>query len=146
MSDLANEGLDAERLAQLARRLRRAGTAIEAAVDRAATIVVDLPRPHTLTLEARRFAELPTEIALRLLGRLVAHVGDEGPIELGKLEALKLALDDAQNASDTHFRRSLAGAIVTLAGQQIIVERAPPRRRNLLTKRRPERARGAKKR
>jgi tRNA(Ile)-lysidine synthase len=146
MNALANEGLDAGRLAQLARRLRRAETAIEAAVDRAAALVSDMPRPHTVALEARRFAELPAEIALRLLGRLVAQVGDEGPVELGKLEALKSALDTAQNAGDGHFRRSLAGAIVTLARRQMIVERAPPRRRNLLTKRRPERARRAKKR
>jgi len=103
-----------------------------------------MPRPHTLALEARRFADLPAEIALRLLGRMAARVGDEGPIELGKLEALKLALDDAHNAGDGRFRRSLAGAVVTLAGPQIIVERAPPRRRNLLTKRRPERAQGVK--
>ncbi len=146
MSALADEGLDAGRLAQLARRLRRAENAIETAVDRAAALVVDMPRPHTVALEARRFAELPAEIALRLLGRLVAQAGDEGPVELGKLEALKLALDGAQSAGDGHFRRSLAGAIVTLAGSQMIVERAPPRRRNLLTKRRPERAGRAKKR
>jgi len=146
MSALADEGLDAGRLAQLARRLRRAERAIEAAVDRAATLVVDMPRPHAVALEARRFAELPAEIALRLLGRLVAQVGDEGPVELGKLEALKLALDAAQNTGDGRFRRSLAGAIVTLAGRQMIVDRAPARRRNLLTKRRPERAGRPKKR
>ncbi len=146
MSALAEEGLDAGRLAQLARRLRRAETAIEAAVDRAAALVVDMPRPHTVALEARRFAELPAEIALRLLGRLVAQVGDEGPVELGKLEALKSALDAAQSTGDGRFRRTLAGAVVTLAGRQMIVERAPPRRRNLLTKRRPERARRPKRR
>ena len=146
MRTLADEGLDAGRLAKLARRLRRAENAIEAAVDRAATLVVDMPRPDTVALEARRFAELPAEIALRLLGRLVAKVGDEGPVELGKLEALKLALDEAQNAGDGRFRRSLAGAVVTLAGRQIMVERAPPRRRILLTKRRPDQARQVKKR
>jgi tRNA(Ile)-lysidine synthase len=146
MSALADEGLDAGRLSQLARRLRRAETAIEAAVDRAAGLVVDVPRPHTVVLEARRFAELPAEIALRLLGRLVAQLGDEGPVELGKLEALKSALDAVQKTKDGHIRRSLAGAIVTLVGPQMIVERAPPRRRKLLTKRRPDRARRAKKR
>jgi tRNA(Ile)-lysidine synthase len=146
MRTLADEGLDAGRLAKLAGRLRRAENAIEAAVDRAATLVVDMPRPDTVALEARRFAELPAEIALRLLGRLVAKVGDEGPVELGKLEALKLALDEAQNAGDGRFRRSLAGAVVTLAGRQIMVERGPPRRRILLTKRRPDQARQVKKR
>ena len=75
MRALADEGLDAGRLALLARRLRRAENAIEAAVDRAATLVVDMPRPDTVALEARRFAELPAEIALRLLGRLVGQSG-----------------------------------------------------------------------
>jgi tRNA(Ile)-lysidine synthase len=146
MNALADEGLDAGRLAQLARRLRRAEIAIEAAVDRAADLVVDMPGPHAVALEARRFAALPAEIGLRLLGRVVARVGDEGPVELGKLEALKLALDGAQNTPEGHFRRTLAGAVVALAGPQMVVERAPPRRRNLLTKRRPEPARRAKKR
>jgi tRNA(Ile)-lysidine synthase len=87
---------------------------------------------------------LPAEIALRLLGRVLTNVGDEGPVELGKLEALKSALDAAQNTDIGHFRRTLAGAVVTLAGLQLVVERAPPRRRKLLTKRRPEAAGSAK--
>jgi tRNA(Ile)-lysidine synthase len=150
MSALADEGLDADRLAQLARRLRRADAAIERAVDRAAALAVELPRPYAVAIEARRLADLPAEIALRLLGRLIARVGDEGPVELGKLEALQSALqpalDAALNTGERRFRRSLAGAVVTLAGPQMIVERAPPRRRNLLTKRRPERAGRAEKR
>ena len=144
MNALAEEGLDARRLAQLARRLKRAETAIEEGVDRAmAELAVDLPS-GAFALEARRFGALPAEIALRMLGRAVAKVGDEGPVELGKLESLKSALDVAQNNGDGRFRRTLAGAVVTLRGQQVIVERAPPRRRNLLTKRRPGRASHAK--
>ena len=146
MNAFADEGLDASRLAQLARRLRRAEAAVEAAVDRAIVMAVELPTPGSVAVEARRFADLPAEIALRLLGRLVAHAGDEGPVELGKLEALKSALDAAQNTGDGRFRRTLAGALVTLAGRQIIVERAPPRRRKLLTKRGADRAGRAKRR
>jgi len=138
MDTLAGEGLDARRLAQLALRLKRAEIAIEAAVDRAvAELAVDLPS-SAVALEARRFRELPDEIALRLLGRAIATAGDEGPVELGKLESLKSALDAAQN-DDGHIRRTLAGAVVTLKGGQLIVERAPPRCRNLLTTRRPGR-------
>jgi tRNA(Ile)-lysidine synthase len=144
MGALAQEGLDARRLAQLARRLKRAEAAIEAAVDRAmAELTADLPS-GAVTLEARRFDELPAEIALRLLGRAVARAGDEGPVELGKLEALKSALEVAQNTGDRRFRRTLAGAAVTMRGHQLVVERAPPRRRSLLTKGRPGRARHAK--
>jgi tRNA(Ile)-lysidine synthase len=145
MRALAEEGLDAKRLAQLARRLKRAEGAIEVAVDRAMReLTVELSSSGSLCIEARRFADLPAEIALRVLGRAVARVGDEGPVELGKLEALKCAVDRAQTASEQRFRRTLAGAVVTLTDRQLIVERAPPRGRRVLTKRRHERAGHAK--
>jgi len=144
MGALAEEGLDASRLAQLARRLKRAESAIEAAVDRAADeFLVD--SPSSVAIERRRFADLPAEIALRLLARALTRAGDEGPVELGKLEALKNALDDAQNADNGRFRRTLAGAVVTLTDRQLIVEKAPPRRRRkVLTTRRAARASRAK--
>jgi len=134
MPALAQEGLDARRLALLARRLKRADLAIEAAVDRAEENLAVRPSGSGSSgFEASGFAQLPAEIALRLLGRAVAKAGDEGPVELAKLESLKTALDDAQNAGNARFRRSLAGALVTLAGGRIVVERAPPRRRRTLT-------------
>ena len=143
MEVLAHEGLDARRLTQLARRLKRAEAAIEAAVDCAATELA-APANGSIVIEARAFAELPAEIALRLLGRAVARTGDEGPVELGKLEALKSALDAAKNTANGRFRRTLAGAVVSLEDDQVIVERAPPRGRKLLTKRGPRRLSHAK--
>ena len=144
---LAEEGLDAAQLARLARRLKRADVAIERAVERAvAELFVELPGAPAIAIEARRFADLPAEVALRLLGLAMARVGNEGPVELGKLETLKTALDEAQNSPKNHFRRTLAGAIVTLKDPQILVERAPPRRRKALTKRRPGRPNSAKRR
>lgn len=136
MPQLAQEGLDARRLSLLALRLKRADMAIEAAVDRAE---LELALPGGVTFDAGGMARLPAEIALRLIGRAVGKAGDEGPVELGKLEALKSALDSAQNTGNG-FRRSLAGAIVTLAKGKITVETAPPRRKSgikTLTKRRP---------
>ena len=133
MPQLAAEGLDAPRLSQLARRLKRADAAIEAAVDRAhSESIADLGAPGAY--DAASFARLPAEIAMRLIGRAIARLGDEGPVELGKLEALKAALDAAQLAGNSRFRRSLAGALVTLAKGKITVERAPPRRATSLTK------------
>ena len=73
-------------------------------------------RARARAFDAAGFARLPAEIALRLLGRAVAKAGDEGPVELGKLEALKAALEAAQNSGNARFRRSLAGALVTLGG------------------------------
>jgi tRNA(Ile)-lysidine synthase len=137
MPQLAQEGLDAGRLALLALRLKRADAAIEAAVDRAVAVFhLDSGPSAAIAFDATAFSLLPAEIALRLTGRAVARLGDEGPVELGKLEALKAALDTAQKAGNGRFRRSLAGALVTLAAGKITVERAPPRRTKSLTKRR----------
>jgi tRNA(Ile)-lysidine synthase len=63
-------------------------------------------------------------VGLRLLGRAIAHVGDEGPVELGKLELVY----DSLRASPPLKRRTLAGALVSLRDEKLTVERAPPRR------------------
>ncbi len=134
MDELAREGLDARRFALLALRLKRADMAIEAVVDRAeAELAHPATAPDAIAFDATRYGTLPAEIALRLIGRAVARAGDEGPVELAKLEALKAALDVARNGGNARFRRSLAGAIVTLRTGQITVERAPPRRGRPLT-------------
>ena len=147
MGDLAREGLDTRRLSLLAQRLRRADRAIEAVVD---VVEIELARspsvPGAIILDAAGFAHLPAEIALRLLGRALARAGDEGPVELGKLEALNGALEAAQNSTNARFRRSLAGAIVTLGPREITVERAPPRRGRRLTTRRRGNAKPTKSR
>jgi len=146
MPELAREGLTAARLAQLARRLRRAHQALEAAVDRAETELSSRSSDHAMVLDAAGFARLPAEIALRLLGRIVTATGDEGPVELSKLESLNAGLKSAQNAGEPRFRRSLAGALVTLSGGKVFIERAPPRRGRALTKRGPGTARPEKSR
>lgn len=127
MPGLAAEGLHARRLATLALRMRRANAAIDrmaAAV--AARVVAD--GPGRAAIDAALFADLPEEVALRLLGRLAAVMGDEGEVELGKLETLLAALFQALSAG-VRFRRTLAGAMITLAGDRIVVERAPARRK-----------------
>jgi tRNA(Ile)-lysidine synthase len=138
MPALAREGLDARGLARLALRVRRAELTIAVAVDAARAALVPPPwRPHgPIVFETSRFAGLPAEVALRLLGEAIAHTGDEGPVELGKLEALYDALRQARS----RLRRTLAGAVITLSGEGLTVERAPPRRR--LGNRRAPRAAG----
>ena len=131
MPALAAEGLDARRLGLLARRLRRAEATIEAAVDAAAAVVMDTPSNERgpFVLDAERLSGLPAEVALRLLGRAVALAGDEGPLQLGKLEALYAALCAAM-VDNVRLRRTLAGALITYAGGPISVETAPPRSKN----------------
>jgi tRNA(Ile)-lysidine synthase len=126
MPDLAREGLDARGLARLAARVRRAEAAIEFAVGAARAALAPGPWPARgpITFATARFADLPAEIGLRLLGRAVAQTGDEGPVELGKLEALYEAL----RLAPARLRRTLAGAQITLDKDRLTVERAPARR------------------
>jgi tRNA(Ile)-lysidine synthase len=126
MPGLAEEGLHAARLAALAVRMRRANAAIDTLVDAVAHRVTRTA-PATLALDAALYGELPEEVALRLIGRAVAAVGDEGTVELGKLESLVAALSGAVDAG-VRFRRTLAGAMVTFARDRITVERSPMRR------------------
>jgi len=126
MPALAQEGLDARGLARLAMRLRRAESTIAVAVDAARAALAPPPwrGREPIVFETSRFAQLPVEVALRLLGEAVTHHGDEGPVELAKLEALY----DALRHTDTRLRRTLAGALVTLSSDYLTVERAPARR------------------
>jgi tRNA(Ile)-lysidine synthase len=123
---LAQEGLTARRLVQFARRVRRSEAAIETAVSAAFDRIGMRAAAHAIALDANGLQELPTEIALRLIGRAIGQVGDEGPVELGKLEALCESLGSA--FSTGRFRRTLAGALVSLQRGRVMVERAPPRR------------------
>jgi tRNA(Ile)-lysidine synthase len=132
MPALAREGLDARRLALLARRLRRADAAIETAVAVAAAALSRAPWPERgpIVFDAEKFTRLPAEVALRLLGRAIAQRGEEGPVQLGKLEALceALASGGARSRRETfHLRRTLAGALVSLDSDRLVVERAPAR-------------------
>ncbi|MGA8077125.1 MAG: tRNA lysidine(34) synthetase TilS [Xanthobacteraceae bacterium] len=126
MPALAKEGLDPRGLSRLAMRLRRAEAAIEFAVSVAGAALAPEPWPARgpIVFSTAQFADLPSEVGLRLLGRAVAHTGDEGPVELAKLEALYDSLRQAQS----RLRRTLAGAVITLDAEHLTVERAPPRR------------------
>jgi tRNA(Ile)-lysidine synthase len=126
LPDLAREGLDAKSLARVATRMRRADATIEFAVAAArAALAPGAWREHApIVFDVLRFHDLPAEVALRLLGRAIAHSGNEGPVELGKLEVLYDILLQARSP----LRRTLAGALVTLAGGSLRIERAPARR------------------
>jgi tRNA(Ile)-lysidine synthase len=126
MPALAREGLDARGFARLAARMRRAEATIEVAVDAARQALAPGPWPERgpVAFPTAPFANLPVEVALRLLGRAIAHSGDEGPVELAKLESLYDGLRQAK----TRLRRTLAGALVSLDKDWLTVARAPARR------------------
>ncbi len=128
MPALAKEGLTAERLARLSRRVARLEEALQQIVRHAGIALApgQWAPGRPVKIEAARFFDLPDEIALRLLGRAVAGAGDEGPVELAKLEALYEALLGTRGVG--RLRRTLAGALVTLSRGELSVERAPARR------------------
>ena len=131
MTALVSEGLDARRLAVLAARLRRADAALEAETERVMTALpAEMAEQGAITLPAASFARLPSEIALRVLGRAVAKRATEGPVELGKLEALLAVVVSAvQKRQAAPFRRTLAGALVSASREKISVEAAPARKK-----------------
>ena len=90
-----------------------------------------------LVFESAAFAGLPEEIRLRLLQRAINRFGHEGAAELGKVEVLLGELDRAWRENvrggrgapgHARLKRTLAGALISLAGSRIVVEPAPRRR------------------
>lgn len=136
MAALGAEGLTTDRLVRLADRALRAELTILDALMEAEKRLAPRPWPPGVPIrfEAHAYYHLPEELSLRLLGLAIESAGDEGPVELGKLEAMAAALYGPLITAvhDTGypmpFRRTLAGAVVTLKAGEIVVERAPVRR------------------
>jgi tRNA(Ile)-lysidine synthase len=130
MPALAEEGGDSRNLARLASRLARANAAIEVLADGAERYLAlrDRNDASRFGFDAGAFAGLAEEIRLRLLKRAIDRVGHEGPVELGKLEALLAALDQAIADGQPRLKQTLAGAVIGLNRGRIHVDAAPPRR------------------
>ncbi len=127
LPSLAAEGCDAAALGRFAHRMARAEAALEAATDAAAASLslVDTPPEGPYRFSRTGLAALPEEVALRLVGRAVARVG-EGPVELAKLEALAGWI--AALVRDEHGARTLAGALVRVNRRAVTIGPAPARR------------------
>lgn len=131
MPALAAEGLTPQCLVRFARRVRRSEAAHETVVDSAARRLGLEADSRKLALSSAEWGGFPAEIALRLLGRAIGTIGTEGPVEFGKLEALSEALGAAVVGGAARFRRTLAGAMVSLQKNCIIIDQAPARRSGL---------------
>ncbi|MCC8984616.1 tRNA lysidine(34) synthetase TilS [Bradyrhizobium acaciae] len=133
MPMLAEEGGDARNLARLAARIARANVALEVLVDGAERYLAlkDEDNPRT-GFDAALFAVMPEEIRLRLLKRAIDRTGHEGPAELGKVETLLAAVDEALDGTfgqrESKLKQTLAGAVISVASGRIRIEPAPPRR------------------
>jgi tRNA(Ile)-lysidine synthase len=127
MPMLASEGFDAAQLARLAMRMQRADAALDAMTEQAWSAVT-LAEPSGF--DAKAFAAQPDEIRLRLLLQAIDRVGHEGPAELGKVESLLAAIDQAPRPARNglRLRQTLAGATVTLTATRLTIGPAPTRR------------------
>lgn len=130
MPRLAAEGCDASNLARLAARAARADAALDLMTEAAERDLAVPAQPSTGAAYAvAGFVALPAEIRVRLLLRALGRVGHEGPPELGKVEALETALLAAsQEPQGARFKRTLAGAAISLGKGRLIIAPAPQRR------------------
>jgi tRNA(Ile)-lysidine synthase len=131
---LAKEGIDAAKLALIAKRLARANIALDVFAGEAA-FALRQNSENARSFEARGYFLLPEEISLRMLRAAIDEMGNEGPSELGKVEALHAALVAAYRAGQA-LKRTLAGATVTLSDAALFVASAP-RRKSSRTPHRP---------
>jgi tRNA(Ile)-lysidine synthase len=133
MPALAAEGVDARSLSRLTARLARANAALEAMTDGAERYLKSMNGSEA-GVDFAAFAAISDEIRVRLLLRAINRIGHEGPAELGKVEALLQAMDDAvreKKAQKTgiRFKQTLAGAVISVTRQRVRVAPAPPRNR-----------------
>ncbi len=123
LPDLAAEGLGVGRLCATAGRMGRVRAALERQVAEAACRHVTLHLAGFATLRWKALADLPEEIALRLLARLLALVagGQYGP-RLERLERLLTAILNGQGHG-----RTLAGCRLVETDADLLVCREPSR-------------------
>jgi len=106
---LAKLGLTPEAIALSARRLRRARTALEAAVLEFLEAHAETSAAGYAVIDLAALVAAPEEIALRALSRLIATIGGgEDPVRLAKLEALLTALKESPDKAHTLGRCRIA--------------------------------------
>jgi tRNA(Ile)-lysidine synthase len=130
MPVLATEGLTADRLAHVARRVVQAEEALDAKAQQALGSAEPESGPEGFSLRAGILLAEPFEIALRVLGLALTKAGlDPESRRLHRLETcavrLRKAIEDREALSVT-----IAGALVRLdRSGRLVIRPEPPRRR-----------------
>lgn len=123
---LEGEGLTAERLSVLARRMGRMADAVDK-VAAAAWAEAARQESNKTVLDGAVLLALPEEIALRILIRAVGGHADQEPDRLSRSEALLSGVLEALRTGQT-LGRTLAGAKISVRAGEVEVTAAPPRR------------------
>jgi tRNA(Ile)-lysidine synthase len=132
MPSLAEAGLDAARLGQLASRIARMHDAVTARVDRIWPDIV-IPGAGADHIAIRFFDLLdePDEVALRVVARALDQFAEDRLARLERLETCLTALRDAALAGDA-LKRTLSGCILALGRDGVLtVGREPERKRGI---------------
>ena len=109
---LAAEGLDAQRLAELARRAARAEDALAQAAAQAGVRALVSRGPDRAVLSLSALLAEPQELALRVLEAEIAALAG-APVRLQRLEAALARLTEAGRAGRA-LRTTLAGMVLSL--------------------------------
>ncbi len=126
MAQLEAEGLDRVRLGRLAQRMRRADEALHRMAERARD-AYELPSETGARFAAALWDE-PEEIILRVISNHLASLHHGKPVELLSLEDVHKALQKAR-FEGVSARRTLAGALITLAADGVVaIQLEAPRR------------------
>ena len=126
MPVLASEGADARTFVRLAMRLSRADAALERMTD-GAERYLRLRGGAQDGFDVSLFSTMAEEIQVRLLRRALGNGIAAHPPELGQIESLLRAMVRARGEG-RRFKQSLAGMIVSIEKERLVVQPAPPRR------------------
>jgi tRNA(Ile)-lysidine synthase len=130
MPILAAEGLTADRLARLARRIAQAEEALDAKAQQAVSGSEPDAGPEGFSFQADTLVREPFEIALRMLALALTKAGlDLGTRRLNRLESCTVKLREAIGDGET-LSITIAGALVRLdrSGRLAIRPESPRRR------------------
>jgi len=124
---LEREGLGPAQWSRLAGRLRRAAAALQEQERAARRDIVCMLPDGSLGADARVFADLPEEIALRVLKACITELSGRAP-RLDRCERMLERLLPAATSAGS-FRATLGGACVSVTGAgRLTIAPAPGRR------------------
>lgn len=124
---LAEQGLDRAALTRLGRRARQASAALDFYA-RSTGMKARIDSDNvSVRFQAAELADIPVEVLQRVLAMEIARLAPAARIRLDRLERLGQSLVDAL-AGDRRYRATLAGVLVEIRKNDLVLRHAPPRR------------------